>query len=58
MVLISAWMPAPPLESLPAMVNAVFMIFSFPTAQFYRAIQGGAPNVPRETAAKPRVSYT
>jgi len=24
MVLMSAWMPAPPLESLPAMVNAVF----------------------------------
>ena len=29
MVLRSAWMPAPPLESLPAMVNAVFMWFSF-----------------------------
>ena len=28
MVLISAWIPAPPLESLPAMVNAVF-IFGF-----------------------------
>ena len=28
MVLISAWIPAPPLESLPAMVNAVF-IFRF-----------------------------
>ena len=26
MVLISAWMPAPPLESLPAIVNAVFMV--------------------------------
>ena len=25
-VLISAWMPAPPLESLPAIVNAVFII--------------------------------
>src|SRR5699024_2356749 len=25
MVLISAWMPAPPLESLPAMESAVFM---------------------------------
>ena len=29
MVLISAWMPAPPLESLPAIVNAVFILFSF-----------------------------
>ena len=28
MVLISAWMPAPPLESLPAIVNAVFILFS------------------------------
>ena len=26
-VLISAWMPAPPLESLPAIVNAVYIIF-------------------------------
>jgi hypothetical protein len=26
MVLMSAWMPAPPLESLPAMVNAVFIV--------------------------------
>ena len=26
MVLISAWIPAPPLESLPAMVNAVFIV--------------------------------
>ena len=26
-VLISAWMPAPPLESLPAIVNAVLMFF-------------------------------
>ena len=25
-VLISAWMPAPPLESLPAIVNAVFIV--------------------------------
>ena len=25
MVLMSAWMPAPPLESLPAMVKAVFI---------------------------------
>jgi hypothetical protein len=27
--LISAWMPAPPLESLPAMVNAVFICHNF-----------------------------
>ena len=27
MVLMSAWIPAPPLESLPAMVNAVLIIF-------------------------------
>ena len=31
MVLMSAWIPAPPLESLPAMVNAVLMVItSFP----------------------------
>ena len=28
MVLMSAWMPAPPLESLPAIVNAVFILIS------------------------------
>ena len=39
MVLISAWIPAPPLESLPAMVNAVF-IFGFRAVSLCSSLQG------------------
>ena len=55
MVLMSAWIPAPPLESLPAMVNAV-LISKTPfqiTARFSNAAQGGAPNAPRVLRQRP-----
>ena len=48
-VLISAWIPAPPQESLPAIDNAVFISFSFLlTSQHYLfiVVQSGAPDVP------------
>ena len=35
MVLMSAWIPAPPLESLPAMVNAVLMVI---TSSYYKVV--------------------
>ena len=46
MVLISAWIPAPPLESLPAIVNAVFILLFLSKHCFCIAAQGGAPNAP------------
>ena len=39
-VLISAWIPAPPLESLPAMVSAVFMLYSFQSDAKQRNVSG------------------
>ena len=34
MVLMSAWIPAPPLESLPAIVNAVLILFLLSSIDF------------------------
>ena len=60
MVLISAWIPAPPLGSVPAIVNAVFIsMLPFFALKFYQAAEGGAPDPPLEAARWPRfpVSY-
>ena len=56
MVLMSAWMPAPPLGSVPAIVNAVFIsMLPFLALKFYQAAEGGAPDPPPEAAKGPLV---
>jgi hypothetical protein len=46
MVLMSAWIPAPPLESLPAIVNAVFIVAPFVFSTILYSGAGGAPDAP------------
>jgi hypothetical protein len=46
-VLMSAWIPAPPQESDPAIVNAFLIIISFPNRiHFCIAAESGAPGLP------------
>ena len=50
-VLISAWIPAPPLESEPAIVHAVNIKIP-PLHVFSIAIEGGVPNLPLQNRAQ------